>query len=183
MISGKIEFRIYAIIAIALIATVTDLAKGKIFNALTLPGLVAGVLVASWFGGWRAGGDALLGAVAGLVLYGWMFWLRAMGGGDVKLLMAFGAWGGLHYAEEVAILGVLTGGALSLLVLLFTGRIVDFVKRMHYFFLTLFVKELEVEPPKIDRKHAIPFGLPLSVAAVWVVLLDPFAKWGIHLWP
>lgn len=83
---------------------VLDVRRGEIANALTLPALLAGLVVALGAGSTRA---ALFGAVlaAALAVYaaGWM------GGGDVKILTALaGLWPEIL---PVALVGVCVWGA------------------------------------------------------------------------
>ncbi|OFZ19711.1 MAG: hypothetical protein A2X94_16790 [Bdellovibrionales bacterium GWB1_55_8] len=170
----------FVIPAVAVVAIVTDLVRGRIFNWLTLPTLLLGVVAAIYWGGWTAVGQSALGIGLGLLLYGWMFWLGAMGGGDVKFLMALGAWGGPRYVTEVAILAVLLGGAIGLVVMIFTGRIRGFSVRMYRFLLTLFIKDLVLEMPKVDRGFTMPFGVPIAIAAVWGLFAAPLKGW--FLW-
>ena len=82
---------------------VSDARRGEIANALTLPALLAGMVVALGAGWGRA---ALLGAVLATALVanaaGWM------GGGDVKIVAALaGLW---PEALPVALLGVCAWG-------------------------------------------------------------------------
>lgn len=182
MISGGTDLFIASVCVISAIAAISDVAAGKIYNWLTLPALVSGLGAAAYFGGWSGLGDAALGAGFGLILYGWMFWLRVMGGGDVKLLMALGAWGGFAFVQEVAILGVLLGGVLALAWLGLHGRMAAFLRKMRRFLLTLFIKELELELPELDRKLTMPFGLPIAAAAVWSAVSHPLLRWGFSPW-
>lgn len=172
---------IYAVLAISVTGALTDLICGKIFNWLTIPALIAGLVASCWIGGWEGLSSALIGTVVALVLYGWMFAMGAMGAGDVKFLMALGAWGGLRFVIETAILGVAVGGVLAVLMLIFSGKMPSFIRRMHYFFLTVFYSELEVETPKIDRSVTMPFGIPIAIAAAWVALGHPFVTLGVIL--
>lgn len=183
MVSGRTDATIllYAILAISVSGALTDLVCGKIFNWLTIPALVLGIAASSWFDGWPGLSTALLGTFAGLLLYGWMFAMGAMGAGDVKFLMALGAWGGLRFAIETALLGVLLGGVFAVLMLVFSGKMPGFLKRMHHFFLTVFLRELELEKPKIDHALTMPFGIPIAIAAAWVALGHPFASMGVGL--
>jgi prepilin peptidase CpaA len=158
----------WVITVAALLAAATDVARGRVYNWLTVPLLAAGLAASAWMGGWRGGADALLGAAAGLLFFGWMFWIGVMGGGDVKLLMALSAWGGFRFSQEVALLSVLLGGAMAVAVLAVKGRLPDFARRMRRFLLSVLVKELEVESPKLDRKSQLPFGVPIAAAAIWV---------------
>ena len=125
--SGKINFINYVVLSICGFAIVTDLIWGKIFNWFTLPTAIAGLIVSTYLLGWHGGFQALLGIIAGLLFYGWMFGIGIIGGGDVKLLMALGAWGGFHYIEEVAILGVILGGVFSFGILVFSGKLFNFL--------------------------------------------------------
>ncbi|MBC7691384.1 MAG: prepilin peptidase [Methylotenera sp.] len=178
--SGKIELIPAVIIAVSLLAAATDLLRGKIYNWLTVPVMVLGLIVSFQNGGWSAFGYSAASIALGLALYGWMFLIRVMGAGDVKLLMALGAWGGLWFTFDVAALGVLLGGVMAAVLLTFKGRIAAFARQIYQFFLTLFVRELEVQVPKIDRKLTMPYGVPIAAAAIWVALANPFVKWGIH---
>lgn len=176
---GKIELIQFVILGVSALATFTDLRFGKIYNWLTVPTAIAALLASYFFSNWVGVGQALFSLVLGMALYGWLFGLRIMGGGDVKLLMALGAWGGPEYTIEVAVLGILVGGVLALVLLTVTGRLPGFIRRFYHFLLTLFVKNLEVELPKVDKSFTMPFGIPLCIAAVWVAFADPFVYFGL----
>ena len=176
---GKIEIPTLAICLLALLASGSDIAFVRIFNWLTAGMALIAIIYASVENGFPGVGSALLGILAGLVLYGWMFWIRVLGGGDVKLLMAFGAWGGARYALDVALLGVFLGGAMALLILVVKGKAGDFARRAYRFFISLMVRELELEKFQVDRKSTMPFGIPISIAAVWVQFGSPLEQWGL----
>jgi prepilin peptidase CpaA len=179
---GKIEIIHVSILAISFVVVITDFLWGKIYNWLTVTSALAGFFMSVYLMGWQGAGQSLLGIVVGFLCYGWMFRLGFMGGGDVKLLMALGAWGGYRYAEEVALLAILVGGGLSLLILTFTGKIIGFLRRFHLTLLSIYVKELEFQPPQVDKTLTMPFGIPISIAAVWAVFSHPLETWGM-LWP
>jgi prepilin peptidase CpaA len=168
---------VLAVTATCAIAALTDLVWGRIFNWLTLPAFLLGVGASAWSGGWLGAGQAVLGAAVGLVLYGWMFWLRIMGGGDIKLLMALGAWGGPRYALHLALFSLFLGGAMALVHLAAKGRIRDFARRIHVFLLSVLVKELEPQAPELDRKLTMPFGIPISIAGIWLLHANPLGNW------
>ena len=186
---GANSISAFAIPLFSVAAFLTDVAYGRIFNWLTIPAILLGLGFSTFHAGVLGPGGlitALLGVGAGLVLFGWLFALRAIGGGDVKFLMALGAWAGPMFAFEVALLSILLGGVLGIFQLLFKRKLADFWRRMHRFLLSIFVKELVVESPSLDRKLTMPFGVPLAIAAVWTLFARPLhtltAGLGISLW-
>ncbi len=179
---GKTELFQGAVIAISLLAAGSDLVRGKIYNLLTIPALIAGVVFSFWVGGWEAGLNSGLGIAAGLLLYGWMFWIGVMGGGDVKLLMALGAWGGIGYVVETGLVAVFLGGLLGAITLVFKGRMKSFIEKIRMTLMSVVVKQLEYIPPKIDYKLTMPYGVPIAIAAIWSAFADPLAQLGLKLW-
>jgi prepilin peptidase CpaA len=105
-----------AVIAISLIACVTDLRTRRIPNVLTLgaaiAGLVAHVVLDGASGALTAGG----GWLTGLLIFLPFFALGGMGGGDVKLLAALGAWLGAYETLYLALYSAAAGGALAVVV-------------------------------------------------------------------
>lgn len=169
----------YAVLAISAAAAVGDLVAGRIPNWLTAPAFLIGIAVSFVFGGWSGGAAAVLGGLAGLALFGWMFWLGVIGGGDVKLLMAVGVWGGSRYCTGVALLSIMLGGGMALLLLGAKGRLRGFFARVRRFFTTLLIPELEMETLRLDRELTMPFGIPIAAAAVWSAFGHPLAAVGL----
>lgn len=181
--SGRTDVILFGVSALSLTAAATDIIWGRIFNWLTGGAMLLGLAASAWAGGWSGLGASLLAVVFGFLLFGWMFWLGFMAGGDVKLLMALGAWGGPRYVEEVAVLSILVGGLLALVILLAKGRMGNLGGRIYSFFRSILVPELEVEALKIDRKLTMPFAVPIGVAAIWVAFLHPLIAVGLPVWP
>lgn len=169
-----------AIDLLAVVSILTDLLFGKIYNWTTLPAVVLGLLLSFILLGWQGGALALLSVLLALLLYGGLFWLGVMGAGDVKLLMALGAWGGVGFTFQVAVLGILCGGVYGLFLLLFRGQLLDFYLRVQQFLLALMLRDLEVQPLHLNPRRKMPFGVPLCIAAVLIVHFQPFhwMGWG-----
>ena len=128
------EFSHIALVGLLLAASVTDILRGRISNWITYPGLVAGLL----FGAIRlseAGHleldttgltESLLGIAGcgGIMLT--CFLLSDMGGGDVKLLAAVGAFLGLQHGLTALLWTIVLGGVTGLAILIWqvgAGRI------------------------------------------------------------
>ena len=99
-------------------AVVEDLRRRRLPNWLTAGGVAAGMACAAW-GGWRGLGMAAAGAAVGFLMLLPFNLLGAMGGGDVKLMAAYGALLGpsgiLLAAVFAAVLGGLSAAATLLL--------------------------------------------------------------------
>lgn len=154
-----------------------DLRTGRIPNAFTFPVLLAGLVWQTWSRGPAGLGDAALGVLLGFLILGWMYALGHLGGGDVKFLMALGAWGGSIFALKVALLSILLGGVLAAVVLAFQGKLGEVFLRIFRFLRSAWIAQLALEFPKVDRSRTLPFGLPIAVAAAWILLSDPLASW------
>ena len=171
--SGLTNIIPISITIISSIAFATDVFSGRIFNWLTFPAIFFGLIAVFAMSGGSALLNSALGAVTALILFGFLFFFKFIGGGDVKFLMALGAWGGFHFTLEVALLSILLGGIMAIIILIFRGRALDFALRMHQFLLSVFVKEFEIEKPQFDSKHQMPFGIPMAIAAIFLTWKGP----------
>lgn len=98
---------------VSIIAAVTDWRTRKIRNVLVFPVCIAGVIWQCVYGGALGIQDALLGAALPLILFP-LFALRMLGAGDIKLLMALGAWLGLKGCATLMTFSILWGGVMAL---------------------------------------------------------------------
>lgn len=98
----------------ALAAAVTDLLRFKVHNILTVPLLVAGLVYHATVNGSAGFTNSLLGALLGFSVLIGFYLMGGMGGGDVKLLAAIGAWLGLEYTFYVFIASSLAAGIYAL---------------------------------------------------------------------
>lgn len=120
---------IYAsMLAVALMATVTDLRSGRIPNALTFPVILLAPPLHFVLGGRTCGVASSLG----LLICGsipWLFFrLGALGGGDVKLFAALGALGGGQLGLEVELLSLCLAFGYGVLRLSRRGELRPFLK-------------------------------------------------------
>jgi prepilin peptidase CpaA len=100
--------------ALSAAAAVSDVRTGRIPNALTFGAAAIAVLVALAERGAAGLLSSVVGGAIGLAVFLPFFALGGLGGGDVKLLAAVGAWLGPREVLWVALWGTLAGGALGL---------------------------------------------------------------------
>jgi prepilin peptidase CpaA len=110
------------LLSLVLPAAFFDLRSRRIPNWLCLAGLVAGLVIhlaTPWGGGWRV---VLYGFGAATLVYLPLYMLRAMGAGDVKLMMAAGALVGPITWVILFIATSLLGGIFGAILVLSRGR-------------------------------------------------------------
>jgi prepilin peptidase CpaA len=159
------------LLAVAVTCAVTDLWKGKIYNAVTYPAMAIGVVLAVVQHGAPGIFYALGGFAVGFFPAFVVFALGGMGGGDVKLLGAIGAWSGWLGAVWVLVLGSALGGVLAVVALLRLGARdrAEVAGNMMRFAASggLVVPE----PSSLSRSaraRGVPFGVALAVAGALV---------------
>lgn len=152
-----------AIFITAAVAAYFDIRQRRIFNWLTLGVAGSGLALRFITSGTAGLLNGAEGWLLGLGLLLIPFAVGAMGGGDVKLLAAFGALGGPAFVAETAIVGSLVGGLVAIAWLAW--------QRQLLFTLRHFVILLRHPFRGVSKKQAIPFGALLSMGAVGSALL------------
>ena len=101
------------------VAAFEDLRRRNVPNWINVGALGAALLYQTLSHGWKGLLMSVIGCAVGFAVFLLFFWLGAMGGGDIKLMAAFGALLGpsgiLVAALLAAMIGaILAGGALAL---------------------------------------------------------------------
>ena len=151
-----------------------DLRRWRIPNRITFPGFVAALLHAAWL----AGFDGLLSAFAGaglaLAVLAIPFAMGWLGAGDVKAVMALGAFFGVSALPSLLWWITTVGGLLALCTLVAEGQCLDLLRRWcRSLELSLLTRETWYIRPAAGSTAAasLPFGvaIALGVAAdrIW----------------
>jgi prepilin peptidase CpaA len=155
------------LLAVAVICAVTDLWKGKIYNAITYPAMAVGVVLALI----QHGAPGIFHAVGGFAVGFFpafvLFALGGMGGGDVKLLGAIGAIAGAIAATETLILAFVFGGLFALGQLAWHGRLFATLGRTLRTLVGFLVPGLgRGKSPSAgeDKRLEVRFGVAICVA-------------------
>lgn len=156
-------------LAIGALACVTDLRSARIPNLLTFSALAAALL----FHGLAPSGSglpaALLGVLAGLLVFFPFFALGAMGAGDVKLMAALGAWIGWQPVLQVALYGAIAGGVLALVLAMWRGYLrtaLTNIAALLRFWAVEGIKPLPALTLEAGTGLRLPYALPIMVGLV-----------------
>lgn len=166
----------YAALLLALIAGVFDYRSRRIPNWLSLTGLAAGLAGNLYLSGFNGLKQAALGCGLALLLYLPLFLLRAMGGGDVKLMAALGSIIGPNAWLIVFILTALLGGIAAIGLLLYRGGLLRALVNVGRILGSLGQLEApHAAHPELDVAHPHAVTLPHAVVialgtAAWFLI-------------
>lgn len=157
-------------------AAVVDLRSRRIPNWLTFSLVLSGIAQSFMHGALTTPGMSLVGFAVGFGLPFTLFFLNAVGGGDVKLLAGLGAWFGPVAVFQIFVLEALLGAILVIAQATATGRMKVLLRNSAVLAVNLahvkdvgldHVKATGVSSRSIDRP--IPYAVPV-LAAVLILM-------------
>lgn len=148
---------------ILLTAALTDLARRKVYNWLTVPGLVLGLALHGFGRGWPGLLESATGLVVGGLIFFPVFYWEGMGAGDIKLMALVGAWQGWVFALNTACFASLAGGAAAVLLLARQGQLRDGFRRIFRFFYS--GPGLNADSKPLAGGAAMPFAVLIALGA------------------
>jgi len=167
------------LLTILLIAVWYDVRQHRIPNALSLGGIVLGIMLQTWNYGFSGLAAGLGGAAVALAIFLPFHLLHGMGAGDVKLMGAAGAFLGPHDALLATGLSLGAGGAMAFLILIVRGGLAPLARR-YWATLKCFLvtQKLIHQPPARGEVAAMKFpyaaaiGIGTVTAMWWLSLLQ-----------
>jgi len=151
--SGGYEIVVWFIL---IAASVTDLLWGKIYNHLTLTFIVGGVIVRLFLEGFPSASNAIYSIGTAFILFFPLYYLKVLAAGDVKLLMAIGAWANSEWVIRISLTSIVIGAVV--------GAFIMIRKRMG-----------SQEPQTLTR---MPFG-PAFLCSLLFLKIAEFKGWVI----
>ncbi len=162
----------FGTVTLVVAAAACDLQSRRIPNRLVGSAWLTALAMQIWVHGWLDGSAAwALGWLTGLAMFLPFYLLRGMAAGDVKLMMAVGAWIGAHHAFDVAIATFVLGGIWSVGLSLLRGNVAQ-----------LFTNTRAIVRQWGPRMHgapasgsatasvgAIPYGLAIALGTIGVL--------------
>lgn len=166
--------RLIGLLALMVVAVLTDIRTRKVPNKLVAAGALAGIassLLPDSIGVMQSLG----GLAAGLAMLLPMYMLRAMGAGDVKLMACAGAFLGIKATFFAALFTFALGGALAILYSAFAGTLRQTLSNLKLFLMHSFVRvagggrpstgDMPVGGGRMPYSLAIAGGVGIYVAA------------------
>jgi prepilin peptidase CpaA len=158
----------FVLLTVVLItAAITDALRGKVYNWLTLPAILTGLIfwtLAGLLGAERGISTSLLGLAAGLIPFGFLALRGWLGGGDAKLMTAVGAisasW---ECVLSTAFYGMLVAMVMAIVIMIHHGIIKQTFQRICGAVLSTAVR---VKPDLENEKHTVPFGVAVAVGGL-----------------
>lgn len=178
-----------AIVGVCVAATVTDLRTGRIPNKLTasamLAGLVFWLIVGLVTGRGLVGAEgeisatltaSFLGLLCGLIPFAILVMLGGLGGGDMKLMGAIGAWTA-HWriVLDTTIYALAAGALIAIVLMIRTGRVKLTLARLVGIAAS---RGTVIKPDEDTTAPKVPFAL---AALVGVAIAG--AEHMLRLWP
>jgi len=166
------KYLLLCALTIAIVGAIKDVRRQRIPNWLTYSGLIAALVVRLGLGGWTE----LRGGLAGMLFAGGifllLFLLGGMGGGDVKLIAAVGAWVGLAQVGILLIMSAIAGGLLAVGYALVHKRMLESLRNVvelvrHH------LTEGLAPHPTLNVQQAgtlrLPYGLAIAIGTFYCV--------------
>ena len=156
------------LLALAVICVYTDLARRKIYNAVTVAGLALGLVLAYLLDASTPGYPNISGAVVAMLLGGGLLFLAylagGLGAGDVKLMAAVGAlcgrWGFVLLAMMYT---ALVGAAIAAGILIWKGQLLRGLKDSARAMFTFRGRKRQ----EGEKVLTVPYGLAIGVGTIW----------------
>lgn len=158
--------------AVLIVAAICDLRQGKVFNWLTYPAIVAGLALGAAEGA-AAGraGDGLLNHLFGFGFgFGVLFityLLGGMGGGDVKLVAAVGAFLGWPGVLHGVVYSFLVAAAVGLVLVIWRGETRVVLRRLWMAVRILPLPGAGMDDAVPRATFQVPFGFCVCVGTLW----------------
>ena len=160
----------WALVPFLVVAVYTDWRWHRLFNWLTFPALGIGLILSGVWGGWSGLLSSLAGAGIAFGVFLVLYLVARMGAGDLKLMVAIGAWLGYPAIIPDLVYVMLAGGVIALGFALRYGALGSVFRNLYYFLLSLFTPG--VKPENVLAASALPpfpYGVAIALGTLYTL--------------
>lgn len=166
--------KILLLLTILLISGITDILKKKVYNLVTFPGILMGLVLSFYFQSWSGLLDSFFGFLICSVLFILLYLWGGFGAGDAKLMMAVGAIAGTRNLFDLILFSAVTGGIMAQVVVIKNGVFIKTWKNVLRFFLFLVpFLHLKAEPLEKKNSYYIPYAYSISLGVFLYMIFGP----------
>jgi prepilin peptidase CpaA len=168
------------VLAAAMVAAILDIWKFKVYNALTVPLLLTGLVYHVIAGGIQGLMGSLIGILSGFAVLFVVYTMGGVGAGDVKLMAAVGAWLGMPLTLYVFVASALASGIYAVVLILLSGSMRETWINLQVVLFRIIALghhlgadvRLEDELKRTDRRRRlVPFGAMVAVGFAAILAL------------
>ncbi len=163
--------QILLLVLILVIASITDLARHKVYNWLTFPAMGLGLGLNMFYQGFPGLWAGLAGLLVGGIIFFPAFFWGGMGAGDIKLMAVVGAFTGWVFVLNAALYAALAGGVIAIIILIIKRDLWKTLKKIGRFFRSLIIFKLEPEP--LSKKYPMPYAVVIALGTLAAYYLPP----------
>ena len=164
--AGAFEIGVWCLLVAA---SITDILWGKVYNVLTLPSILLGLALQIFLHGSSQFTTSLLAVALGFAIFFPLYFAKIMAAGDVKLLMAIGAWTDPKTLLEMAGISVVLGALVGLGLMLVTRGVLG----------TLSSLNNHVKPTEKKLSTRMAFA-PAFLCAFFILKIAEARGWFVH---
>ncbi|RED63016.1 A24 family peptidase [Cohnella lupini] len=146
-----------------LVAFYTDVMYSRIPNVLNVAGVSVGLAYHAIQGGWTGFLHAVLAAAAGFVILLFLYFMKAMEAGDVKLFAAIGALTGLEYVLYSLMYSIVYAGIIGVIILLFRREFMQRINRIMKYFFGVILLRNRAAVTQITKENNLRFPFMYAV--------------------
>ena len=157
-------------VLVALVGAVTDIRSARIPNRLTYTALLAALPLRTALLGLSGLKSGTIGMLVAGGLFLLLYTLGAMGGGDMKLMAAVGAWVGGTQVMTLILAAALAGGVLAIGRVIFHNRVGQTLRNIMQLIYYRLTSGLQPHPElnvKSSGSQRVPYGVAIAVGALF----------------
>jgi len=159
-------------LAVAVVAAITDIRKGKVYNWLTAPAVVLGLGLTFALSGLAGLGLSLFGIAVGLAVWFLQPLIgKPLGGGDVKLLIAVGALTGHVLLLRILLLSCVWAGVIAIVLAIARGKLWPCLKEtIYHLFSSLAARTASPLQSRVEGAK-VPFAAATALGIVTTLVM------------
>jgi prepilin peptidase CpaA len=156
-------------VLVALVGAVSDIRSARIPNRLTYTALLAALPLRTALLGLAGLKSGAIGILVAGGLFLLLFVLGAMGGGDMKLMAAVGAWVGSAQVMTLILAAALAGGVLAIARMILSKNVGQTLRSTMLLIHYRFTSGLQPHPEmniQASESQRMPFGVAIAMGAL-----------------